>query len=479
MFMYRDKKTRILATLGPASNSKEIIKDLALSGADVFRLNASHGTHESLKALYETIREVETDIERPIGILLDLQGPKLRIGEVEENISLKEGDLFYFDLDSDKAGNHKRAPLPHPEIFQALVPGARILINDGKIRLEATEITAGKITARIMIGGKLSSRKGVNIPDVGLNISALTHKDKKDLNLALNLGVDWIALSFVQRPEDIVAVKNIVDGRASIMAKIEKPNALKYLQDIIDVSDGVMVARGDLGVELPLEKIPTLQREIVHHARYLGKPVVVATQMLESMIESPVPTRAEVTDVATAVYEGADAVMLSAESAAGKYPIEAVRVMNKIARHTEQTAHYLNDLDINRCPPKANSSDAITFAARQVAETIGAAAIVTYTTSGSTAFRASRERSLIPLIAMTPVKSVARKLTLIWGVNVYVMPIVTQFSETIEAASEQVKKIGLATEGEKIVITAGVPFGQSGTTNTLRIAVVGEKVEDA
>ncbi|MEM6603511.1 MAG: pyruvate kinase [Pseudomonadota bacterium] len=477
--MRRERRTRILATLGPSSDTKDIIRELVMSGADAFRLNASHGTHEDMRARYHMIREVEEELKHPIGVLLDLQGPKLRIGQMYDDVVLKQGDIFTLDLDENKPGDAARAPMPHPEIFTALVPGARVLINDGKIRLEVINSYSNKAEMRVMVGGPLTSRKGVNVPDVDLSLSAMTDKDRKDLDFALELGVDWIALSFVQRPEDVLSVKNIVDGRALIMAKIEKPNALKHIREIFDVSDGIMVARGDLGVELPLEEVPSVQREIVYHGRHTGKPVVVATQMLESMIGNPMPTRAEVSDVATAVYEGTDAIMLSAESAAGKYPIEAVRVMSRVAKKTENTAVYLSDLDAMRCPPEHTSSDAITAAARQVAETIGASAIVTYTTSGSTAMRLSRERTLVPVIAMTPVLAVARRMALVWGLNVKVTPIVTKFTETVKASTEQVKAIGLGGDGERIVITAGVPFGRKGTTNTLRIAVIGEDITDA
>ena len=477
--MYRNRKTRILATLGPASNTTDIIRQLVLAGADVFRLNASHGTHDDMRQRYDMIRAVEQELSHPIGILLDLQGPKLRIGQMQDGVVLTEGDIFILDLKTDIAGDNQRAPMPHPEIFSALVTGSRLLINDGKIRLEIIEPHADYAITRVMVGGALTSRKGVNVPDVELDVSAMTPKDKKDLEFALELGVDWIALSFVQRPEDVSAVKAIVAGRAAIMAKIEKPSAVKYIREIFEVADGVMVARGDLGVELPLEDVPSVQREIVYLGRVTGKPVVVATQMLESMIENPVPTRAEVSDVATAVYEGTDAVMLSAESAAGKYPIEAVSVMDRIARRTEQTAVYLIDIDATRCPPEHTASDAITAAARQVAETIGAAAIVTYTASGSTAMRASRERPAVPIIAMTPVLNVARRLALVWGLNVCVTDNVSKFSETVRDAVAHVKSLGLGVDGDKVVITAGVPFGSSGTTNTLRIAVLGDKIIDA
>jgi len=472
--MYRQRKTRILATLGPASNHRDIIRELVLAGADVFRLNASHGTHDDMKQRYDMIRSIEQELSHPIGILLDLQGPKLRIGQMNDGVILQEGADFILDLDVDTAGTNERAPMPHPEILKALVPQSRLLINDGKIRLEVIEATEYYAKTKVMVGGALTSRKGINVPDVELSVSAMTEKDKKDLDFALELGVDWIALSFVQRPEDVITVKNIVAGRAAVMAKIEKPSAVKYIKEIFEVADGVMVARGDLGVELPLEEVPAVQREIAYLGRYTGKPVVVATQMLESMIENPVPTRAEVTDVATAVYEGVDAVMLSAESAAGKYPIEAVKVMNRIATHTEQTAIYRVDMDASRFPPEHTSSDAITAAARQVAETIGAVAIVTYTTSGSTAMRVSRERPNVAIIAMSPLVSIARRLTLSWGLNLCITRDVTMFHETVEDASKHTKELTLGKDGDKIVVIAGVPFGVAGTTNALRIVTLGE-----
>lgn len=475
--MRRNRKTRILATLGPASSTKDIIRDLVIAGADAFRLNASHGTHADMQMRFDLIREIEKELNHPIAILLDLQGPKLRIGKMNTGIILQEGAVVRLDLD-ETAGDNIRIPLPHPEIFAALVVGANLLINDGKIRLEVVETSATYAIAKVIIGGSLTDRKGVNVPDVILPVSAMTPKDQTDLEFALELGVDWIALSFVQRPEDVIAVKNIVGGRASIMAKIEKPGALKYLYEIFDAADGVMVARGDLGVELPVEEVPGVQRRLVYHGRNVGKPVVVATQMLESMIDNPVPTRAEVSDVATAVYEGADAVMLSAESAAGKYPIEAVRVMDKVASTTESTAIYRSDIDAYRCPPERTASDAITAAARQVAETIGACAIVTYTTSGSTAMRASRERPSVPIVAMTPVLAVARRLALVWGLNVLITrDDIEHFKTTVADATEQVEKIGLGKKGDKIVITAGVPFGRSGTTNILRIACIGAEAK--
>ncbi len=471
--MRRTRNTRLIATLGPASDAKEMIKKLALAGADVFRINASHGGHDEIRSRYRLIREVEDEIAHPLGILLDLQGPKLRIGQMTDGVFLQEGEEFTLDSQIDTPGDQRRAPLPHPEIFAALRPGANLLINDGKIRLEVIECDTETARTKIIFGGELTGKKGVNVPDVILPVSAMTPKDAKDLELALELGVDWIALSFVQTADDVAAVKKIVDGRAGVMAKIEKPSAVEHIHGIFDLADAVMVARGDLGVELPPEQVPAIQKQLIMLGKFCGKPVVVATQMLESMVHAPVPTRAEVSDVATAVYDGADAVMLSAESAAGKYPIEAVSYMDKITRTAENSAVYRKMIDAHRCPPEHTSSDAITSAARQVAETVGAAAIVTYTSSGSTALRGSRERPSVPIIALTPNLSVARRLSLAWGLNLVVTSEVHDFSGTVLQSSRVSQERGFAGKGDKLVITAGVPFGQSGTTNTLRIFTIG------
>jgi pyruvate kinase len=471
--MRRNRNVRIIATLGPASSTHDMIKKLVIAGADVFRLNASHGTHDEMRERYDIIRKVETELDKPIGILLDLQGPKLRIGKMLDGVVLTDGQSYRFDLNPEM-GDANRAPLLHPEIFAALVPNARLLINDGKIAVKVIECGHDFAETIVLNGGALTSKKGVNVPDVVLPVSAMTPKDEQDLRFALELGVDWIALSFVQKPEDVAYIKSIVQGRAGVMSKIEKPSAIKYLTEIFEISDAVMVARGDLGVELPLEDVPSLQREMVRIGHLTGKPVVIATQMLESMIDNPVPTRAEVSDVATAVYDGTDAIMLSAESAAGKFPIEAVQVMNRIAEKVETDALYQKYTQGMRCPPERTPSDAITAAARQVAETINAKVIVTHTSSGSTAMRASRERPSVPILAMTPVLSVARRLSVVWGLTISQTTPVTRFKESVENALQKVTQLGMATTGDRIVITAGVPFGCSGSTNILRIAKVGE-----
>lgn len=465
-----NRKTRIIATLGPASSSLDMIEKLVHAGADVFRLNMSHGDHDGKKALIANIRAAEEKLKRPIGIMADLQGPKLRIGQFAEGaVELAEGDQFSLDL-LDAPGTTQRVSLPHPELYAAMKPGTHILLDDGKIRLSVESADKNTIKCRVMVGGKLSDRKGVNVPNAVLPLAALTVKDRKDLDFALSQEVDWIALSFVQRPEDVAEVRAIVKGRAGVLAKIEKPSALRRLSEILDMSDAVMVARGDLGVEAPLEEVPTIQRMIIRKARANGKPVVVATQMLESMINSPVPTRAEVSDVATAVFDDADAVMLSAESAAGKYPVESVAVMDRVARQVESDATYVDAHSRTTADPNATVEDAITAAAKQVAQTANAAAIVTFTTSGSTALRASRERPPKPIIALTPSIKMARRLSLVWGLHAIRTKDVMDFEGMIGKAKYFSVRRGLAQEGDRIVITAGVPFGTPGATNVLHIA---------
>jgi len=474
IFPHRKRQTKIVATLGPASSTREKIRDLFEAGADVFRLNFSHGTHEDHRARLDLIREIEREIERPIPILADLQGPKLRVGTFAKGtIDLKAGQNFRFDL-NPSAGDETRVHLPHPEIFAALNRGSDVLCDDGKVRLRVVE--CGKDFADVIVisGQKLSDRKGVNVPDVILPLSPLTVKDRADLQAALAFGVDWIALSFVQRPEDISEARALIGQRAAILAKLEKPAAIKNLHPILDLADGVMVARGDLGVEMPPEEVPRIQKLIVREARRVGKPVIVATQMLESMISSPTPTRAEASDVATAVYDGADAIMLSAESASGQYPVEAVTFMDRIAQRTQNDPSYHTGLIAQHQPLQNTSSDAITAAAKQVAETIGAVAIVTFTTSGSTTLRAARERPGIPILCLTSKMETARRLTLSFGVHAVHNADVHNFNEMVDKATAIARRDGLAQPGQSIVVTAGVPFGTPGSTNVLRITVIKE-----
>jgi pyruvate kinase len=470
--MRRQRKAKILATLGPASSSKEMIRELFRAGADVFRLNFSHGTHDDHRERYETIRAIEDELERPIGILADMQGPKLRVGDLKGGeVVLTAGQRYRLDLD-ETPGDDKRAPLPHPEIFAALSPGTSLLIDDGKLRLEVQDCTPDYAETRVVTGGTLRDHKGVNLPGVILPISPITEKDRLDLEFALNLGVDWIALSFIQRPEDLIEARGLIRNRAAVMTKVEKPAALDCLPQLIALSDAVMVARGDLGVEMPPETIPSRQKQIINACRLSGVPVVVATQMLESMISSPAPTRAEASDVATAVYDGSDAVMLSAESAAGKYPLEAVRFMDSIIRSTEADPAYRGILHARDGEPEATGADAISAAASQVASTLSTAAIVTYTMSGSTAVRAARQRPNVPIMVLTNELRTARKLAVLWGAHCVLTEDVSNTQEMVEKACRLAVREGYAGLGDTLVITAGVPFKTPGTTNMLRIARV-------
>lgn len=472
MLRYK-RKVKVLATLGPASSTPEMIERLFNAGADIFRINMSHTNHALLKELYTAIRTVEARVERPIAILADLQGPKLRIGKFAEgSIALTSGQTMRFDLDNTP-GDAARVQLPHPEVLKVLEPGQMLLLDDGRVRLRVEEAAPDHAVALVVVGTKLSNNKGLNLPDTLLPIRALTPKDLSDLEQAVNLGVDWIALSFVQRAEDLMEARKAIGGRAGLLAKIEKPAALDSLDEIIDQADALMVARGDLGVELPLEAVPGRQKQITRAARRAGKPVVVATQMLESMISAPVPTRAEVSDVATAVFEGADAVMLSAESAAGQYPVEAVATMNRIAEQVETDPLYPGILDAQRPEPEPTTADALMAAARQIVHTIHAAAIVCWTSSGSTAIRASRERPEVPILALTPVQATSRRLALAWGVHCVLTDDVRDAADMVDRASRIAFQEGIAQRGQRIVVTAGLPFGTPGATNLLRVAYVG------
>jgi pyruvate kinase len=471
--MRRLRRAKIVATLGPASSSAEMIGKLFRAGADVFRINMSHTSHERMRELVAMIRAVEEDTGRPIGILVDLQGPKLRLGTITGgSVVVKNGDTFVLDSDST-IGDANRAFLPHPEIFAGVAVGHTLLIDDGKVRLVVTDAQPQKITTKVVVGGKLSDRKGVSLPDSTLPFSALTSKDTSDLEAALETGIDWIALSFIQRPEDISEAKKLTRGRALIMAKIEKPQAVNRLEEIIELADALMVARGDLGVEMPLEKVPGVQKMMTRLGRATGKPVVVATQMLESMITSPVPTRAEVSDVATAIYEGADAVMLSAESAAGQFPIEAVSTMNRIAEEVESDPLFRGIIDAQRAVPEATGADAIADAARHIADTLDLAAVMCWTSSGSTGLRIARERPRPPVMALTPNMSTGRRLAVVWGVHCVVTEDAHDQDDMVDRACRIAFKEGFAKAGQRVIVVAGVPLGTPGATNMLRIAYVG------
>ncbi|MBO3277059.1 pyruvate kinase [Pseudomonas schmalbachii] len=475
--MTPDKKVKILATLGPAIKSREDIRSLVEAGANLFRLNFSHGEYADHAQRYQWVREVEAELNYPIGILMDLQGPKLRVGRFANGaVQLQQGQTFTLDL-SDVPGDDQRVNLPHPEIIAALQPGMSLLLDDGKIRLQVLEARSDAIETRVMNSGELSDRKGVNVPEAVLKLSPLTAKDRRDLDFGLELGVDWVALSFVQRPEDIEEARALIGDKAFIMAKIEKPSAVQSIEEIARLADAIMVARGDLGVEVPAQNVPGLQKRIIQVCRQLGRPVVVATQMLESMRFSPAPTRAEVTDVATAVSEGADCVMLSAETASGQYPREAVEMMAKIIRQVEGEPDHQAQLELNRPEPESTVSDAISCAIRRISRILPVAVLVNYTESGSSTLRASRERPTAPILSLTPNLRAARRLTVAWGVHSVVNAQLAHVDEICSTALDIALGQRMARRGDTVVITAGVPFGTPGSTNMLRIETVAPAFE--
>jgi pyruvate kinase len=470
--MHRSRRAKIVATVGPASNTPAVLKELFLAGVDTFRLNFSHGTHADHARVHAAIRALEKDMGRPIGILQDLQGPKIRVGAIRDGrIEVKAGETIRFVLHGENGGPDA-IPLPHPEIFAAVMPGHDLLIDDGRVRVRVRGLGPEHIDAEVITGGVISNRKGVNLPGTALDISPLTAKDRADLDFGLKLGVDWVALSFVQKPGDVIEARGLIDGRAGLVAKIEKPSALDHIDDIVRIADAIMVARGDLGVEIPHEDVPGRQKELVRACRRAVKPVIVATQMLDSMIAAPTPTRAEASDVATAIYDGADAVMLSAESAAGQYPREAVEMMDRIIRSTEQHKLYRSIVAASEPDTEVTPPHAVAAAAADLAEAIHAPAIVAFTSSGTTAARIARKRPAVAILAVTPDLAVSRRLCLLWGAHSVLSDDIQSYEEMVARASEATREEDFAREGDSIVIVAGVPFGKAGTTNNLRVAQV-------
>jgi pyruvate kinase len=476
--MRRLRRVKIVATLGPASNEEKVIEELARAGADVFRINMSHANHDLLKQTVERIRNVEKTLNHPFGVLVDLQGPKLRVGTFDGgSVQLVAGDSFTLDSSSEK-GSRARVNLPHPEILEAVSVGDRLLLDDGKVELRATRVGGGSVDTSVIHGGKLSDKKGVSLPDTLIGVGALSEKDHADLLKALEVEADWIALSFVQRPEDIIEVRKVVQGRAGVMAKIEKPQAVERLEEIIKLCDAFMIARGDLGVELPIEQVPGLQKRMIRIARRYGKPVVVATQMLESMITSPVPTRAEVSDVSIAVFEGADAIMLSAESASGQFPCEAVEMMNRIATSAEDDPTHYARVHFTETLPDATTNDAIARSAADMVRTVSASAIVCLTSSGSTARRVARERPTVPLLVLTPSLKTARRLGILWGAHAVRTRDVHSFEEMVGKSKRMALRHGLGKSGDRIIVTAGVPFGVPGSTNVVHVSrLLGDELD--
>lgn len=479
--MRRNRKAKVIATLGPASSTSDVIEKLFLSGVDGFRLNFSHGDHDSHHNRIQIIRKLEQTIARPVGIIADIQGPKLRLGRLAvDQVDLQNDTTYRLDLDPEPGDEH-RAPLPHPEIFKALKVGSELLIDDGRVKLIATRCEQSHADTQVVVGGPIRANKGVNVPNVVLPIDCITNKDEADLEFALEHDVDWVAQSFVQTPEDVEMMRQKVAGRAKIMVKLEKPSALDCLDQILEICDGVMIARGDLGVELAPEHVPIAQKKIIRICRQAGKPVVVATHMLDSMVSNPLPTRAEASDVSTAIYDGVDAVMLSAESAAGRYPVESVSMMNSIIEEVENDPEYQTIVEAQRPVPQSTTADAISNSLQRITEILDStAAMVTYTSSGSTSLRAARERPQSPILSITPSMRAARYMTIVWGVHPVVVDEANEDAEllqVIKAAKKIAVDEGFATKGQAVVITAGLPFGTSGTTNLIHVSQIGQTIE--
>ena len=472
--MRRDRHAKIVATVGPASSSPEMLRQLFLAGVDTFRLNFSHGTQADHAAVHAAIRALEGEVDRPIGILQDLQGPKIRIGTLTGGAQLLEtGETVRFVLGGQE-GDKSAIPLPHPEIFEAILPKQHLLIDDGRVRLEVSRLGADTMEARVLVGGVISNRKGVNLPGTVLKMSPLTAKDRADLAFGLELGVDWVALSFVQTPSDVIEARALIGDRAGVMSKIEKPSALDTIDDIVRLSDAIMVARGDMGVELPQEDVPGRQKELIRTCRHAAKPVIVATQMLESMVNTPTPTRAEASDVATAIYDGADAVMLSAESASGKFPLEAVSMMDRIIRRTEHHKLYRSILRAIEPTIDPTPSHVVAGAAADLADALGAAAVVAFTATGTTAMRVARQRPETNILALTPHITVARQLCLLWGAHSVQAAEVQNVTDMVSQAKQLAAQESFAKDAEHLVVVAGVPFGSSGHTNNIRVVRMNE-----
>lgn len=474
--MRRHRRAKIVATVGPATSSADMLKALFLAGVDTFRLNFSHGTQDDHARVHAAIRALEQEIKRPIGILMDLQGPKIRVGTLQGGkITVEAGETIRFVL-SGSDGDRLAIPLPHREIFAAVAPDHDLLIDDGRVRVRVTGLGDDVIDAKVIVGGTISNHKGVNLLGTLLDLSPLTPKDRADLEFGLRLGVDWVALSFVQKPSDVIEARSLIGARAGVMAKIEKPAALERIDDIIQLCDAIMVARGDLGVEIPHEDVPGRQKELVRACRLAVKPVIVATQMLDSMVATPTPTRAEVSDVATAIYDGADAVMLSAESATGRYPREAVEMMDRIIRSTEQHKMYRSIIEATQPGEEQTPPHAIATAAADLASVIHAAAIVAYTSSGTTAARVARKRPSLPILTVTPSREVSRRLCLLWGAHSVLSEDVQSYEEMVRRATAFAREEEFARNGDLLVVVAGIPFAQAGTTNNLRVVSVGAEI---
>jgi pyruvate kinase len=467
----RNRSAKILATVGPASRAPDMLRLLHEVGVDAFRLNFSHGSHEDHAAVIKLIRKIEAELDTPIAIVADMQGPKLRVGEFENGqIELRYGQTVRI-MEGREPGKDGLIYMPHPELMQALEAGSILKFDDGKLQVTVLSNDGKVIEANVDVPGVLSNRKGINVINTQLAMSAMTDKDRKDMAFALSQKADFIALSFVQTADDVMEARKIIGDQAGIISKIEKPSAMEELDSILMLSDGVMVARGDLGVELPLEQVPVVQRQIIRKCRALGKPVIIATHMLESMIDAPTPTRAEASDVATAIYQGADAVMLSAETAVGRHPATAVAIMDRIITSAEGDPEFWEYFKQIALPYDA-PEDGISGAVRGIAAKLGVKAVLGYTKTGSTVQRISRERPPCKVVGLTPDNRTASRLALSWGVVPIVMTDPVDFNDMLASIQDVAKdKLGLIS-GDVVMISAGVPFGRPGTTNTINISAI-------
>ena len=469
----KDNKTKIVATLGPASNSKEKIEQLIKCGVNVFRLNFSHGSHEQHKINFDTIRSIAKKLDKVIGILLDLQGPKIRVGKfTKDKIKLIEGEPFILSCGDNFLGDAKSVSISYKELYRDIATNDELLFDDGKLKVIVTKVVDKEIHTKVVVGGKLSNNKGINIPTADLSVAAMTKKDIEDLAFGATLGVDWVALSFVRKHEDLLLARHYLklhNSDAKLMAKIEKPGAIKNFESILETADGIMVARGDLGVELSPQEVPMLQKKLIRMSRQAGKPVVTATQMLETMTDSPVPTRAEASDVANAVFDGTDAIMLSAETAVGSFPVEAVTTMRTIANTVEKDPEYIARMLERQMHTEENTPDAVSAAACHIASNIKAKVMVCFSSSGATALRVARNRIQTNVVAISPKIKSCQQLTMSWGIHPVLSPDANNTSDMVSISESVINKCKAAEVDDRYVITAGVPFGQSGTTNMIRV----------
>lgn len=470
--------TKIICTLGPGSADEATLEAMIRAGMDVARLNFSHGTHDEHAEMFGRLRHVADRVGAHVGVMADLQGPKIRTGELQDGEPVQLVDGAQLTITTEQVmGTAERVSTTYPHLAHDVCPGDRILLDDGVMELRVKSKTRTDVVCEVVHGGLLREHKGINLPGVNVSSPSLTEKDRADLEFALSLGVDYLALSFVRRPEDILELRGLCrrgEHVTPIIAKLEKPEALSRLQEVVAAADAVMIARGDLAVELSPEEVPVWQKRIIAECALQDKPVITATQMLETMRDQPQPTRAEASDVANAIFDGTDAVMLSAETAVGKYPVETVSMMRRIAAVAEHEQARWRHREWLSHPDDREEAipDAISRAAVDVARGVGAAAIVAFTESGSTALKASKRRPRVPILACTPLPTTARRCSLYWGALPLVVSNITDTEQMIYQTGQEAKRLGFVATGDRVVITAGVPMGQPGSTNTLSVEII-------